>query len=351
MTDKPIATLQQQVGYPEYRLLDNETTLHPLEAWDPPPGNRAFSAQELYEIFNKHCIAFVGDSLQRRAADTLHAIIEHRNTSSQNYTFSYFWKPRDGHGHYTRMIGAEPPRTSPRGFYKKKCEPGTIDSVWAPRYEGLLRYKYDKEYTIIVTGIGAWVNSDYSPNEVMRKVNQSIHHIHKVVPKSTIVIWRSGTWNLGSPWNYVRSNEMVTSKSNYLMHCSNQAAKETINNINADNLFYIDWAKEILPYSFSQRIPTNMMAEDDDHSAWHVGPKARALLLQMIASDVAAHHPTRQVKAFNVETFSGEGKVFLQGLPGTYLVVIALIVMRKFSRQRSKGTMHYVTPSRLDQPV
>eukprot|EP00980_Cylindrotheca_fusiformis_P017217 scaffold5299_cov58-Cylindrotheca_fusiformis.AAC.1 len=98
-----------------------------------------------------HCTAFMGDSLQRRAADTLHAVIEHRNTSSQNYAFSYFWRPRQGHGHYTRMVGAEAPGTSSVDLYKKKCEPGTIDSVWAPKHEGLLRYKYSKKYTIIVT--------------------------------------------------------------------------------------------------------------------------------------------------------------------------------------------------------
>jgi hypothetical protein len=42
-----------------------------------------FSEEDLYQLLHKDCIAFVGDSLQRRAGDTLHALIEHQTNTSQ----------------------------------------------------------------------------------------------------------------------------------------------------------------------------------------------------------------------------------------------------------------------------
>jgi hypothetical protein len=77
-------------------------------------------------------------------------------------------------------------------------------------------------------------------------------------------------------------------------------ARETIDSINASNLILLDWSKEIFPYSFSERIPTNMMAENRDISPWHVGPKGRALLLQMLGSEIIQQQEHGGVKPFDM---------------------------------------------------
>eukprot|EP00980_Cylindrotheca_fusiformis_P013156 scaffold3335_cov97-Cylindrotheca_fusiformis.AAC.1 len=136
-----VAHLQHIIGYPEYRLLDNGTTLHPLDAWEPPPEKHKFSAHELHEIFSKHCTAFMGDSQQRWAADTLHAMIEHSKRSPQSSNFVYPWAPQQGpaeYGNYTLVIGTEAPTWKHQ--YNNDCVPGTIDSLWVSEYEPLLNY-------------------------------------------------------------------------------------------------------------------------------------------------------------------------------------------------------------------
>jgi hypothetical protein len=87
--NKTTAEIQDLVGYPEWTLIDKGTKPSPLESWAPPPGRNKVSAEDLYELFHKKCIAFIGDSLQRRAADTLHALIEHRGNTSQIDEYIY----------------------------------------------------------------------------------------------------------------------------------------------------------------------------------------------------------------------------------------------------------------------
>jgi hypothetical protein len=92
------------------------------------------------------------------------------------------------------------------------------------------------------------------------------------------------------------------------MHYANQVARETIDSINASNLILLDWSKEILPYSFSERKPTNMIAENNDNTPWHVGPKARALLLQMLASEIIQQKQNREIEPLDMKESKYEDK-------------------------------------------
>jgi hypothetical protein len=285
---KTTAELQDLVGYPEWTLIDKGTELPPLESWAPPPGRNKVSAEDLHELFHKNCIAFLGDSLQRRAADTLHALIEHRGNTSQIDKYVYPWPAE--HRDNNRVIGSRLPLSTNDTQYKKPCEPGTIDSIWLPTHESLRRFKHEKNHAVLIAASGPWdQKQNWTSDDWKKMVNESIHHLYNSVPNSVLIYryWQTGSWGWNADWIVLEPNHTSTTEpNNYLMHYSNQVARETIDSINASNLILLDWSKEILPYSFSERVSTNMMAENNDHSSWHVGPKGRALLLQMLAWEI-----------------------------------------------------------------
>lgn len=294
MGQRSTGEIQKLVGYPTYTLLDNGTNLSPFDVWDPPSGKIKFSAHDLHQLFHKECIAFVGDSLQRRAADTLHILIENKDEEKTSKTVYYYkWDPKSASR--SRRIGegsllSKTSASKNKYSEQKPVEPGTIDSLWYPTHVSLKKFKYQKNHTLIMAGIGAWENEyrSFNPKEWEQKVNSTIHHLYNTVPKSVPIFWKTSSW--GWYWNWKelkRTQKMGNPKdgNNYLVYLANQVAKDVIESINASNLILLDWSKEILPYSFDERITTNMMAEDHNISAWHVGPKGRGLLLQMLASE------------------------------------------------------------------
>jgi hypothetical protein len=345
------AELQDLVGYPEWRLIDKGTELPPLEAWAPPPGRNKVSAEDLYELFHDECIVFIGDSLQRRAADTLHALIEHRGNTSQIDEYVYYWNRNDRN--HNRMIGNGPPSSNNDKQYKKHCVPGTIDNLWLPTLNSFKRFKYEKNYTVLIAGNGPWdLKSNGSPNDWAKMVNASIHHLYNSVPNTVLIYWKTSPW--GWPYGFTLLEPNQTSGkegNNYLMYYANQVARETIDSINASNLTFLDWSKEILPYSFSERIPTNMMAENNDHSSWHVGPKGRALLLQMLASEIIQQKQHGGVKPFDIKeskyykdesstNYFGLQDKHLQAFVGFYVVAMVMIYRRKALRERRNRKLY-----------
>lgn len=298
MKDKTTAEVQALIGYPEYRLTDNGTRLSPLEAWDPPPGKKKFSEEDLYQLFRDDCIAFIGDSLQRRAGDTLHALIDHRENTSEIEDYIYNWTNK-GHEALTRIIGSADPWLPDTPNYKENCVPGTIDSLWFPTHPSFKEYSYTKKHTILIGGSGPWdnQNANYSPLQWKEMTNETIHHIYNSVPSSVLIFWKTSPWGYPFGWNYLKATKTTSGHqgSNYLVYCGNQAAKATIESINASNLVLLDWSKEIFPYSFSEKRVTNMMPDNDDQNGWHVGPKGRGLLLQMLASEIQRRGDAEQI--------------------------------------------------------
>ena len=69
MKEKTIAEVQELIGQPTYSLVNGK--------WVPPPGRKLFTPNEFYELFRDESVLFLGeDSTQRRAADTLHILVE-----------------------------------------------------------------------------------------------------------------------------------------------------------------------------------------------------------------------------------------------------------------------------------
>ncbi|CAJ1945469.1 unnamed protein product [Cylindrotheca closterium] len=274
-----------------------------LKAWTPPPYKRIFKVDEMYQLFSKECIAMIGDSTDRRAADTLHILLSNRNNVSgiEKYLHDY----QDGHIDQTRdnlVDGA---------IRRKKCYPGTIDNIFLPTYDDLLGYKHHKQknYTIIVAATGPWNHIGkpkwYTPKETREYVQQVIHHLHNEIPKDILFIWKTSVWSRFGDWNELKDNETINVKgNNYLVHYANQVAKDTIRAINSTRRIVLDFSTEIAPYSFEQRAPTNMAAENDDAVRWHLGPKGRVLFAQMLAWEVARYRKTTLLSPVRMENHS-----------------------------------------------
>eukprot|EP00980_Cylindrotheca_fusiformis_P005509 scaffold1170_cov122-Cylindrotheca_fusiformis.AAC.17 len=351
--DKSTAELQTIVGYPEYRLLENGTRLSPLEVWNPPPvTKKKFTAHELYELFRNECVAFIGDSLQRRAADALHILIENRANEYADDGSHYVYPWPEKNAAYTRIIGRDPSKSSNSTVDEKApCQPGTIDNLWFPTHASFKHFEFKKKYTIVIANFGAWdaERGSYSPREWKVVMNKTLHHLYTSVPKSVPIYWKTSPWGWRFEWNFLQPNAKPNTRrrSNYAIYFTNRLARDWIeNSSNAiNNMHLIDWSKEMLPYSFSERKHVHMEAEDHETNAWHVGPKGRGLLIQMLADEI---HKQRRNSIYNqslenmntIELQDGFQELlfgFVMGVICTSIVFRRQIVGR-FQKKRSRNS-------------
>eukprot|EP00980_Cylindrotheca_fusiformis_P014891 scaffold4061_cov108-Cylindrotheca_fusiformis.AAC.19 len=108
----------------------------------------------MYQLFHNDCIGFIGDSLQRRAADTLHILIENRKNLSSIDAYICNWTMDACHASRTRVIDSKEPIVPGMYNYKQVCEPGTIDSLWFPTHASFQEYAYAKKHSILIEGHG-----------------------------------------------------------------------------------------------------------------------------------------------------------------------------------------------------
>ncbi|CAJ1945473.1 unnamed protein product [Cylindrotheca closterium] len=279
------------IGPQEYSLADKGPVpgINVLEAWTPPPYKRVFNVHELYEIFSKECVTMIGDSTDRRAADTLHILLQERHNISGITKFFHKYKNRyQDHTRHNFVDGV---------FRTKACAPGTIDNLFKANYQSLLEYeqKKEKKYDIIVAATGPWNHIGkpkwFTPNETRDYIRRIIHHLDKEIPKDVLFIWKTSLWSWFGQWEVLGDDESVEMPkgNNYLIHVANEAAKETIREINSPRRIVLDFAAEIAPYSWEYRRPTNMEAEFLDYVPWHLGPKGRVLFAQMLAWEIARY--------------------------------------------------------------
>ncbi|KAL3928260.1 MAG: hypothetical protein SGBAC_012728, partial [Bacillariaceae sp.] len=289
---KTTAQVLEIVGPQEYSLVNKGPVpgINPLEAWSAPSHKRIFTADELYEIFSKECVAFLGDSSERRAADTLQILVSNRQNVSgiQKYVHRYKTRYQD----HTRASVVDGIKRT------KECFPGTIDNLFRATYENLLAYEHDKEkkkYQVIVGATGAWnyrgTPKYYTPKETREYIQQVISHLDKEIPDDVLFIWKTGVFAWFGDWNELEDNETFENPkgNNWLVHYANQIAKESILALNSTRRVVLDFAAEIAPYSWEHRRTSNNMAEFRDYVPWHLGPKARVLIVQMLAWEVARY--------------------------------------------------------------
>jgi len=317
---KKTSEVLEIVGPQEYTLaLEGPIPgINPLEAWSAPSHKRIFTVDEMYDIFSKECIAFIGDSTDRRAADTLQILLSNRHNISGIAKYFYRYDNKDApHSRLSIVDGVR--RT-------KECSPGTIDNMFLPVYDKLLIYKYQdyKNYDVIVASTGPWNHKKklFTPRETRERIQQVINYLHNEIPKDVLLIWKTSAWSWFGEWEELKENETTVElkDNNFLVHYANQVAKETILAINSTRRIVVDFSTEIAPYSWEYRISTNMAAEKDDWVPWHLGPKARALLAQMVTWEVARYRNSTLLSA-GIDNGSGvieSGKTYSQSSNGTF---------------------------------
>lgn len=295
------------IGEPKSHWIDQQ--------WIPEEGSHLYTPDELREVFSQECTLFVGDSLQRRAADTLHLMLSSSNKShiadikSAVFPGEYFMQVKHDRGFGKRTIRApydmdnNSTNSDESGAPAKRL--GCVDTNWAPlladvhefcrNYTNPATEEIDySEYTTIVVGATIWdvvgnSRRRTSAQEIRKLINETIHDLVQTVPPSVTIIWKSSGWCYDCSWT--PDETKLNHADNYKIYAANDQAKLSIQEINASNLIYLDWAREVLPRSIGW---TRLRSWD--RNPYHYGLAPRLQFLQMLA-DVYTRRKQSQISS------------------------------------------------------
>eukprot|EP00980_Cylindrotheca_fusiformis_P010619 scaffold2362_cov109-Cylindrotheca_fusiformis.AAC.10 len=287
--------IQSLIGKPKSHWIGNQQ-------WIPAEGSRLYTTDELKDIFLQECTLFVGDSLQRRAADTLHLMLLNDNNhisdvKEEIFSSEYFIQTKHDRGFQRRTIpGGE-------NNNKSKRRKGCIDTDWRPLLSDVNAFANDyysqnqtelyKDYTTIVIGATIW---DVVGNSRRRTSAQEIRHlIHDTISTLAVsisssnvrprIIWKSSGWCLDCDWT--PDETKMNRGDNYKVYAANDQAQRSIQALNNKNtssssfVYYLDWAREVLPRSLgTDRI------RSWDRNPYHYGLLPRLQFLQMLAAEL-----------------------------------------------------------------
>jgi hypothetical protein len=286
-----VQEIQDLTGKPHSHWIGNQ--------WIPAEGSRLYTTDELKDIFSQECTLFVGDSLQRRAADTLNLMLSSSiNTSHISdvkdsvFTSEYFFQTKHDRGFKRRTICMN--NTTDNDFDVRM---GCIDTDWRPLLADVSEFFIDyqnrteiyKDYTSIVIGATIWdvVGSSRrrtSAEQLRNLVNETIYNISATIPSSVRVVWKSSGWCHTCAWTPVEGQ--LNHGDNYKVYAANDQARQSIQALNSSNIVYLDWAREILPRSLgADRLRST------DRNPYHYGLAPRLQFLQMLADvyDTTGH--------------------------------------------------------------
>mmetsp|Transcript_15215 Transcript_15215/g.37352 ORF Transcript_15215/g.37352 Transcript_15215/m.37352 type:complete len:485 (-) Transcript_15215:477-1931(-) len=292
MKNKTTAEVCAMNGPQEYTLAIRGSVppANPMEIWNvtsagDTSNKRIFTVDEMYDLFSKECVAFIGDSTDRRAADTLQILLSKRQNVRQIRNFFV--------GYQAKHASQFRPNIVDGVVETEVCSPGAVDNIWHPTYDKILQYKHrdNKNYTVIVAANGPQNHIQlYSPKQTRENIRKVIHHLHREIPEDVLLVWKTSVWSWYGEWDDLEDNETATTKGNiFLVQYANKVAKETILALNSTSRIVLDFSREICPYSWEERQPTNMKAESNDWNPWHMGAKARLLVGQMLTWEVARY--------------------------------------------------------------
>jgi hypothetical protein len=118
-------------------------------------------------------------------------------------------------------------------------------------------------------------------------INETIFDLARTVPPSVTVIWKSAGWCYNCEWTPDETKE--NRADNYKIYAANDQAKLSIQQLNASNFIYLDWAREVLPRSIGFDRLRSL-----DQNPYHYALAPRVQLLQMLAEVYAnrqQYHP------------------------------------------------------------
>ena len=175
--------IQKLVGEPKSHWIGDQ--------WIPQEGSRLYTTDEIRKIFLKECTLFVGDSLQRRAADTLHLMLQSESDKDHVsdvrddiFTDEFFKKKTHDRGFQRRTIpqirtnnnssNNNNSTISSQQFQNNITEndtpihqhrrSGCVDSDWRPLLRDVNEFVKDYKnqtgiynpYSVVVVGSAIW---------------------------------------------------------------------------------------------------------------------------------------------------------------------------------------------------
>jgi hypothetical protein len=180
-----------------------------------------------------------------------------------------------------------------QGLSHRHC----VDTDWRPRLQNVQEFVQDyqsrsgnyqnrsdiyQDYDVVVVGSTIWdVVAGRSASMIRQSINEIITALHEGLPSNITIIWKSSGWCHKCPWTPAPDENEEKIVDNYKVYVANQAAENIIASINASNLLFLDWGREVLPRSLgSDRLMSN------DGNPYHYGLIPRLQFLQMLAAQL-----------------------------------------------------------------
>lgn len=281
--------------------------------WIPAEGSRLYTTDELRLLFGSECTLFVGDSLQRRAADTLHLMVRQQQQPTttaveqhtpdvplSTFTDKYFMKKVRHHVFRERYI------------YDEQSE-GCLASDWRPTLLDVREFAdaYRNEtamygkYSVVVVGSTIWDVVGYrrrqpSVGDMRHRINETIYQLHDQLVLGggddafvPTIVWKSSGWCETCPWGGEVEEPTAWKETNYKVFAANEQARQSIEAINNNNdpgggghWIYLDWGREVLPRSIG-----SLRLTSGDHNRYHYGLTPRLQFIQMLAQVYDERNP------------------------------------------------------------
>lgn len=295
---------EEEIPYDEDELMNTMTAIigEPLlsqwissNVWIPL-HQKLYTIDEMKRLFAHEKTLFVGDSLQRRAADTLCAAF----LSST---------PHDIRPEAFSKLACFTKENKDLGYEEKTVSFGTNASIllgfdWRPRLEAgkddddithleaflkeylLKKERYDK-YTILVVSSTVW-DVHLSPRrhttaeDLQQRMAEIVTLFRQIIPSRVWVIFKTAGYCGPCPWKLEQPKRTVV--ENYKIHAINQQLLNSTKGVN--NFLVIDWAREVLPRSIGKY---RILGEDDN--PYHYGFEARFQFLQFLTHALDERKP------------------------------------------------------------
>lgn len=271
-------------------------------SWIPAEGSRLYTTREIGLLFGSQCTLFVGDSLQRRIADTLNLLLKdasenlhYHDVYGSAFTDEYFNSKKHDRGFVERSVPN--PESWSSHEYVEESTTGCLNTDWRPLLENVnefaLEYSNKPRYAkhnVIVIGSTVWDvdgssrikrNATQIRQNVRRTVSLLSEHVLSHVD---LVVWKSSGWCANCPW---AGEEGKRGRGdNYRIFAANDEAEKAIKELNDPNFVYLDWGREILPRSIG-----SLRLASSDGNKYHYGLGARLQLAQMLSETYDHHFP------------------------------------------------------------
>mmetsp|Transcript_9967 Transcript_9967/g.13146 ORF Transcript_9967/g.13146 Transcript_9967/m.13146 type:complete len:405 (-) Transcript_9967:300-1514(-) len=270
--------------------------------WVPPDGWRHFSAKDMQTLYKDSSVMFIGDSLARRAAATMHGILKEATIAAKTGNASNLNVAVAKIDH-TKVInvnkyGITEPCTKWEGkknqpYFCRTMPGGVGDYVYVrnKHFRDLSQFikaevsgesNITENFDIIIIAMGNWDAKKPEQkwrNTILDQLEGAIHWLGKLQSKEKTIIWR--TSGFSSRGGNVTNDYFFDVNTNAVDQINSIATLLQQENNTVSNLTCLNWAELVLPRSFgSERI------NGDTYD--HYGLEVRLAFIQMITNHLAS---------------------------------------------------------------